>query len=84
MSHEPWLWYRARTPAMLGTAVQDIRQNAHLNQDELAERTGSSRPTISRLERGRPVALPTLIDALTACGYEMVLIPRGTRVHLER
>lgn len=76
-------WYRARTPAALGAAVQGARQSADLNQDELAVRAGTSRATLSRLERGLPVTTTVLLETLAESGYEIVVVPRGARVRLE-
>jgi transcriptional regulator with XRE-family HTH domain len=63
--------------------VQGARQSVDLNQDELAVRAGTSRPTLSRLERGLPVTTTVLLEVLAASGYEVVVVPRGARVHLE-
>ncbi|GAA3800518.1 helix-turn-helix domain-containing protein [Cellulomonas soli] len=73
-------FYRARSITALAEAVQAMRTDAGKTQTELALDITSSRPTISRMERGMPVATDTLLDALTACGYELVLIPRGARL----
>jgi DNA-binding XRE family transcriptional regulator len=35
--------------------VRDIRLKAHLSQDELAEKSGLARPTISKIERGETI-----------------------------
>jgi HTH-type transcriptional regulator/antitoxin HipB len=79
----PRPWFRARSAGALGTAIQRARQTAALSQDELADRAGTSRPTLSRLERGASVASSTVLDAAAACGYEFVLVPRGARVTVE-
>jgi len=83
MSQEPKPWYRARSAAALGAAIQGARQDAGLNQAELAERADTSRPTVSRLERGQVVTTATLLDTVAACGYELVVVPRGARVRVE-
>jgi transcriptional regulator with XRE-family HTH domain len=83
MSQTSRLWYRARTSAALGAAVHGARQSVGLNQDELAGRAGTSRPTLSRLERGLPVTTTVLLEALATSGYEIVVVPRGARVRLE-
>ena len=77
-THRPF--YRARSVPALADAVQAMRTDAGKTQAELALDIGSSRPTISRMERGMPVATDTLLDALTACGYELVLVPRGSHL----
>lgn len=80
---QPRSWFRARSATALGTAVQGARQDAGYNQSELAEHAGTSRPTVSRLERGQVVTTTTLLATLAACGYELVVVPRGARVHVE-
>jgi len=76
-------WFRARTPGALGDALRRARETTGLTQSELAGRASSSRPTLSRLERGAPVASSTLLDVAAACGYELVLVPRGARLVVE-
>lgn len=73
-------FHRARSVDALGDAVQAARTARGLTQSELAQAIGSSRPTISRMERGLPTATDTLIEALTECGYELVVVPRGAPV----
>lgn len=74
-------FYRARDTAGLGRAVQGVRTARRYTQDELAHMIDSSRPTISRLERGAAAtSTDTLLDALAACGYELVVVPRGARI----
>ncbi|NDO89562.1 helix-turn-helix transcriptional regulator [Cellulosimicrobium cellulans] len=67
----------------MGEAVRRARETRGLTQSDLAERASSSRPTMSRLERGAPVASTTLLDVAAACGYELVLVPRGARLVVE-
>lgn len=73
-------FYRARTLHALAAAVQGARQGRGLTQVDLALAIGSSRPTVSRMERGHPAATDTLLDALAECGYEVVVVPRGSRI----
>ena len=68
--------------AALGAAVKGAREAKGLTQDELASRTASSRPTISRLERGHAVSTNTLMAALIASGYELAAVPRGSRIRI--
>jgi len=48
--------------------VREARLKAHLSQDELAERSGLARPTISKIERGETVpsglSMQKIADAL--------------------
>ncbi|MEV8027475.1 helix-turn-helix domain-containing protein [Cellulosimicrobium funkei] len=76
-------WFRARTPSALGAAIRRLREVASLSQDDLALRASTSRPTVSRLERGSAVSSSTLLDVATACGYEIVVVPRGARIVVE-
>ena len=73
-------FYRARSATALADAVQSIRTASGKTQSDLARAIRSSRPTISRMERGLPTASDTLVDALTECGYEIVIVPRGSLV----
>jgi DNA-binding XRE family transcriptional regulator len=73
-------FFRARSASGLASAVRGVRTASGRTQTEMAEAIRSSRPTISRMERGLPTATDTLIDALTECGYELIVIPRGARV----
>lgn len=73
-------WYRARSLRALGQAVRGARETRGLTQDELADLIASSRPTLSRLERGHAVSAETVLDALARCGYEVVVVPRGAQV----
>ena len=73
-------FYRARSADALAAAVQAVRAETGTTQSEVAAAIGSSRPTISRMERGLPTATDTLVDALTACGYELVVVPRGSLI----
>ncbi|WP_081599731.1 helix-turn-helix domain-containing protein [Cellulosimicrobium cellulans] len=83
MSNPRRPWLRARTPEALGSAVRRLREVAALSQDELALRASTSRPTVSRLERGSAVGSSTLLDIAAACGYEVVVVPRGARITVE-
>jgi transcriptional regulator with XRE-family HTH domain len=76
-------WYRARSRRSLGEALQSARQAAGTTQDELAARIGSSRPTLSRLERGDSPQADTILAILAATGYELVVVPRGSKITVE-
>jgi transcriptional regulator with XRE-family HTH domain len=66
--------------AELGVRVRRARQEKGFYQEELAERLGVTRMTVSRLERGQPVSVDTAIRALSECGYALVVAPKFTRV----
>ena len=46
--------------------LRDLRRRAVLSQEQLAERSGVARDTISKLETGRRKAYPTTIRKLAA------------------
>lgn len=60
-------FYRARSAEGLGQALQDVRRGRGYSQEDLAQAIGSSRPTLSRLERGNPATTDTVLAALAAC-----------------
>ncbi len=76
-------WYRARTPAALGLAVRGVREANAMTQAQIAARVRTSRATISRIERGAPASSETLIAALAACGYELVVVPRDAALQVK-
>jgi transcriptional regulator with XRE-family HTH domain len=76
-------WYRVRTAQDLGSALADTRRASQLTQDEAAERAETSRPTVSRAERGEPVSVVTALRLVGAGGFEVVLVPRGSRVRVD-
>ena len=77
-------FYRARSLHALAAALRGARDIRGLTQAELADTIGSSRPTVSRMERGAPVATDTALAALAACGYELVAVPRGSTISVAR
>jgi len=76
-------WYRARSVAALGLAVRGVREASAITQAQLAVRVRTSRATISRIERGAPASSETLLAALAACGYELVVMPRDASLQVE-
>ena len=59
--------------------LAEARRAAGLSQDELAERGGTSRPTLSSYEHGhRSPTLATAARILAAAGYELAAIPTIT------
>lgn len=66
--------------------VQDIenaRKAASLTQEELAQRAGVSRMTVSRIEAGMDPRLSTLQELARAMGMELMLVPRALRAEVE-
>lgn len=74
---------RAVTSLEFGQAVRRAREHRGLHQADLAERLGVTRMTVSRLERGGAVSMETAIRALSECGYEVVVVPKFSRVTIE-
>jgi HTH-type transcriptional regulator/antitoxin HipB len=66
--------------AELGERIKRARQEKGLRQEELGDRIGVTRMTISRLERGEPVSVDTALRALSECGYAIAVIPKFTRL----
>ncbi len=59
-----------------GQILSEARRRAGLSQDELAERAGTSRPTLSSYENGRrSPTLQTATRILAAAGYELAATP---------
>lgn len=62
-----------------GQMLTDARHCARLSQDELAERAGTSRPTLSSYEHGhRSPTLQTASRVLAAAGFELIATPLVT------
>ncbi len=64
----------------LGEHVRRARHARGFRQDELAERIGVTRMTISRLERGESVSVDIGLRALSECGIALALVPKFSRV----
>ncbi len=63
-----------------GERIRALRREKGLRQDELADRIGVTRMTISRLERGEAVSVDTALRALSECGYAIGVAPKFTRL----
>jgi transcriptional regulator with XRE-family HTH domain len=68
--------------AEFGERIRALRQAKGLRQDELADRIGVTRMTISRLERGEAVSVDTALRALSECGYAIAVAPKFTRLEV--
>lgn len=65
--HERWV--REVRRKALGAALSAARRSAGLSQDELAQASGVSRPTISRLEQGTSsISSDRIWQLAYACG----------------
>jgi DNA-binding XRE family transcriptional regulator len=53
-------------------------------QDELAELIEVSRMTISRMERGLDVSMRTVVDALSECGYSVLVAPKFAKIEVSQ
>ncbi|WP_291114356.1 helix-turn-helix domain-containing protein [Flavobacterium sp. UBA6135] len=64
-------WY-AMTDAVvvqtLCSSLKQMRLNKNISQEELAERCGLSRITISRMESGKAINLLTMVQVMRALG----------------
>jgi HTH-type transcriptional regulator / antitoxin HipB len=54
----------ARRAIELGAMVRQLRLDAGLSQEELAQRTGMTQPALSRLERGGGIPTITVLDRI--------------------
>lgn len=64
---------------MSSELLERVRHDAGLSQEELAERAGTSRTTLSAYERGRKSpTLATVSRLLQTAGYELSAEPRVT------
>lgn len=68
------------TATEFGEHVRRARQDKGLHQDDLADRIGVTRMTISRLERGEAVSVDTALRALSECGAALTVVPKFSRV----
>lgn len=82
MTHER-RWFRGRTQRELGAAIRELREESGDSQAEFAARIGSSRATLSRMERGESVGTDTLLRVLNKLGHELAVVPRSTRIRID-
>jgi transcriptional regulator with XRE-family HTH domain len=62
-------WYGMTDSAIakeLGKSIKQMRLNRNMSQEELAEKSGINRVTISRMETGQAINLLTMIQLLRA------------------
>lgn len=65
-----------KTVRALGLRVQELRLDAGLSQQELADRAYVSRKWLSEFEQGKPtVEVSKVLDVLQVLGYEVGLTP---------
>ncbi len=65
--------------AEVGQTLQQARLQKRLSQEELAQRAGVSRVTLSRMETAAKsdMSLAALLRLARALGYELKLVERG-------
>lgn len=64
-------------------AISQLRQNANLSQQQLAEKMGVSQANISKIENGKDVYLSTLKRYITTLGGEIHInatMPNGENI----
>jgi DNA-binding XRE family transcriptional regulator len=68
-----------QTLADVGQALQQARLQKRLSQEELAQRAGVARVTLSRMETAAKtdMSLAALLRLARALGYELKLVERG-------
>ena len=61
----------------LGERIRTLRKERGMTQAELAEKSGISRATLSKLENGliAQISVVTLAEILNALGYEIDITP---------
>lgn len=67
------------TLADVADALKDARKNSDLSQEELAERAGVTRSTVSRMENlaKGDMSVNVLLRLLEAAGHELRVVKRG-------
>jgi transcriptional regulator with XRE-family HTH domain len=64
-------WYGMTDNAIIGVLCKSIKQmrlNRNISQEELSEKSGVNRVTISRMETGKAINLLTLVQLLRGLG----------------
>ena len=75
-------WYPMSDKALsetIGTFIKQHRLEQNRTQNEVAEQAGISRSTLSLLEKGEAVTVPTLIQVLRV--LELLHIMDGFKIH---
>lgn len=75
-------WYRARSPRDLGGALRSARASRSMTQAQFADLAALSRSTVQRLEHGSDVAISAVLIAVNELGYEVILVPQGSRIEI--
>ncbi|MBX3194773.1 MAG: helix-turn-helix domain-containing protein [Microbacteriaceae bacterium] len=75
-------WYRTRSARDLGGALRAIRKVRSRTQTAFADDAALSRSTVQRMERGSDVAISAVLTAVNELGYELILVPQGSRIDI--
>jgi transcriptional regulator with XRE-family HTH domain len=77
----PWFWLRGDGGA--GRALAGVRHAVGLTQAEIARMLGMDRTTVIDIEAGRNTAVNRFVGLFNRMGYDLIAVPRGTRVYVE-
>jgi transcriptional regulator with XRE-family HTH domain len=77
----PWFWLRGDEGT--GRALAGVRHAVGLTQAEIARRLGMDRTTVIDIEAGRNAAVNRFVALFNRMGYDLIAVPRGTRVIVE-
>lgn len=62
----------------IGNAFRTLRIHQDVSQTDIANATGAFLTQYTAWEKGRVIpGLIRTLDVLTACGYEVLLVPKG-------
>lgn len=64
----------------IGNALAAIRKAKGMTQDDLARALGVDRMTTARMEAGKNRTLDRITKAFSLLGYDLVAVPRGSRI----
>ena len=80
MTNTEVLELTSRAPDQLGVAIQRIRKQQGMTQQELAEKAGVQQRTISKIENGQlNTELNTIFNILNALKLEMVIREKSSK-----
>ena len=74
-----------QTLSDVGQALQQARLQARLSQQQVADRAGLSRITLSRMEGATKgdMSVSALLKLCGVLGFELLMVPRGHRRTLD-
>ena len=74
------VWTNAYSTDDIGKHLARLRGARGLHQDELADRLGVSRATISSMENGGAVSVQLVVRAMSVLGSRVVIAPKDATV----